>query len=302
MADPSTDTRTRSMTLALFKRPLIATDFTPAVRDEVRFARHLAASDAAFAAVHVVPPLPFLSQFGRQGREHVESLVAERLRAAEARVDEVVSDADLDAVVMTREGSVAAEVVHAAAAHDADVIVIGAGRHPMRERLGIGSNARAILRAADRPVLVVHGSREVRRIAVATDFFESSQGAARRARAIAEERGADLVVFHAVDVAAWSYAPAYEGTPTPVVDPAKVLQWSRQNLHEFNSEYMDGRAEEEIVEWDGMARIVGFLEKAKIDLVVLGTHGRGGFERVLLGSFAEALATRATCPVLVDRA
>ena len=49
------------------------------------------------------------------------------------------------------------------------------------------------------------------------------------------------------------------------------------------------------------ATIVEYAEKEKVDLIVLGTKGKTGFKRILLGSVASGVVTHATCPVLVVR-
>ncbi|NNM03093.1 MAG: universal stress protein, partial [Nitrosopumilus sp.] len=47
--------------------------------------------------------------------------------------------------------------------------------------------------------------------------------------------------------------------------------------------------------------ILLFVEKNDIDLIVMGSHGRSGFKKLVLGSVASAIITRATCPVLTDK-
>jgi nucleotide-binding universal stress UspA family protein len=47
--------------------------------------------------------------------------------------------------------------------------------------------------------------------------------------------------------------------------------------------------------------IIDYVRSEKIDLVVMGTHGRGGFEHILLGSVAEKVVRRSPCPVLTVR-
>jgi len=50
---------------------------------------------------------------------------------------------------------------------------------------------------------------------------------------------------------------------------------------------------------DPAGTIVGLAEEEHVDLIVMGTHGRTGLSRVLLGSVAEAVVRRASCPVLM---
>jgi nucleotide-binding universal stress UspA family protein len=50
-----------------------------------------------------------------------------------------------------------------------------------------------------------------------------------------------------------------------------------------------------------VGEIVGFADKEKVDLIILGTRGRTGFKKLLLGSVAEGVVTHSSCPVMVVR-
>ena len=50
-----------------------------------------------------------------------------------------------------------------------------------------------------------------------------------------------------------------------------------------------------------VGEIVGFADKEKIDLIILGTRGRTGFKKLLLGSVAEGVVNHSSCPVMVVR-
>jgi nucleotide-binding universal stress UspA family protein len=50
-----------------------------------------------------------------------------------------------------------------------------------------------------------------------------------------------------------------------------------------------------------VGEIVGFADKEKIDLIILGTRGRTGFKKLFLGSVAEGVVTHSSCPVMIVR-
>lgn len=50
-----------------------------------------------------------------------------------------------------------------------------------------------------------------------------------------------------------------------------------------------------------VGEIIGFADKEKVDLIILGTRGRTGFKKLLLGSVAEGVVTHSSCPVMVVR-
>jgi nucleotide-binding universal stress UspA family protein len=50
-----------------------------------------------------------------------------------------------------------------------------------------------------------------------------------------------------------------------------------------------------------VGEIVGFADKEKVDLIILGTRGRTGFKKLLLGSVAEGVVNHSSCPVMIVR-
>ncbi|MBI3636756.1 MAG: universal stress protein [Candidatus Rokubacteria bacterium] len=117
-----------------------------------------------------------------------------------------------------------------------------------------------------------------RQILVATDFSDGAEAAVRVAHAYAEALGARLHVLHV----AWPEE----------IDVTGLFAHLRQALGDrvvVTVASLPGDAAEQIVRYAQLHRI---------DLVVVGTHGRSGFSRILLGSVAERVARTAPCPVL----
>ena len=126
--------------------------------------------------------------------------------------------------------------------------------------------------------MTAHDTRIVREIMVATDFSEASNAAVRVAHAYARTFGARLHVFHVTWPEAYGVTELLArlaqdlGTSVPVVVASHP--------------------------GDAAAEIVSYAKPRAIDLIVLGTHGRTGVTRALLGSVAERVARMAPCPVL----
>jgi universal stress protein A len=138
----------------------------------------------------------------------------------------------------------------------------------------------------------------IRSILVATDLSEPSERVLELAAALARDRGARLVVLHMAE-------------PPPFVRPgemARVLQQAggyRQELEDrlrrFRPAGLEGRIDYRVEEGTAADAILRLAEVTPCDLVVLGTHGRTGLGRLLLGSVAEQVLRRAVCPVLTVR-
>jgi len=119
----------------------------------------------------------------------------------------------------------------------------------------------------------------VREILLATDFSESSDAAARMALAYARHFGARLHILHVVGVAS---------------DP-EMPPWLGKLAEEFRAAVPVVTAVESGAP---AAAIVEYASRSRIDLIVIGTHGRTGVTRTLLGSVAERVVRTAPCPVL----
>jgi nucleotide-binding universal stress UspA family protein len=143
---------------------------------------------------------------------------------------------------------------------------------------------------------------EIRRVLFATDFSEGSSHALPYALDIAKQYGAKLFLVHVIyDVAksaAW-YVP-HVSIDEIYHDMEKS---ARIELEKSYSDDMAGMKDVEHVVLKGIPyeEITKFAGDNKIDLVVLGTHGRRGIDRMLFGSTAEQVVRNAPCPVLSVR-
>jgi nucleotide-binding universal stress UspA family protein len=140
----------------------------------------------------------------------------------------------------------------------------------------------------------------VNRILVATDFSEYSQRALEYAAAMASQFQATLLVAHV-------YFP-----PTIAV-PEAIVPLGGEDLLRYHETLNAGletaaakartlgarEVESVLVTGDPWHEIVRLARDRKVDLVVVGTHGRGAVAHFFLGSVAEKVVRKAECPVLV---
>jgi nucleotide-binding universal stress UspA family protein len=128
-----------------------------------------------------------------------------------------------------------------------------------------------------------------------TDFFDCSRYAFRLASTLAREHNARLVVLHVTQMpgpeVAYGKVLAQLGPPEYRADLVRVL-------HRFQVPDSKVRVEHRLAEGDPAEEILRAAQDTGGDLIVMGTHGRRGLGRVLLGSVAEEVMRRASCPVL----
>ena len=143
----------------------------------------------------------------------------------------------------------------------------------------------------------------LRRILVPIDFSPHSEQALKYATALAEKFGAELFLIHAFQDLSLYQTEVVSGAP-PIMPPVEQLTASargemarlvdEKKLQRFN-------AHTEIVEGAPVEEIVDYAKEKDIDLIVLGTHGRGWLAHALMGSVAEKVVRKAPCPVLTVR-
>jgi nucleotide-binding universal stress UspA family protein len=130
-----------------------------------------------------------------------------------------------------------------------------------------------------------------------TDFSGQSQNAFALACALTRDYGARLIVLHVVPPALVAYG---EGIVPP--DPEEVRAEAQAQLDQLPTPRPDVRAERRLTEGDTVDEVLRVAQEVNADLIVMGTHGRTGLGRLLMGSVAEQVVRRAPCPVLTVKA
>ena len=136
------------------------------------------------------------------------------------------------------------------------------------------------------------------RILCPTDFSLFSSQALRHALALARAFHARLKVVHVILDSIPGVEAVYGGVPW--LPTAADRQRVDEEMHRFLEPAREARVdhETEVREGEPWREIVDAAREMEADLVVMGTHGRGGFEHLVLGSVAEKLIRRLPCPVL----
>lgn len=144
----------------------------------------------------------------------------------------------------------------------------------------------------------------IEHVLCARDFSPSSDRALGYALDLVERTGADLHLVHVQEI---PLGPFVQGEPSP--DPSdQALQRQfeeqcRSDLEALSSTLDDNRLSFTATRSGAVSPdLVRYANKHEIDLVVMGTQGRRGVERVISGSVAEEVLRTAPCPVLATRA
>ncbi len=132
-----------------------------------------------------------------------------------------------------------------------------------------------------------------KKILFPTDFSHTGDAALELATSLARDTGATLIIAH-IEEAPNVYAGGefYYGIPNP---PTEEL---RRMLMDVKPTDSGVAFEHRLLTGDPATTIVRLANEERVDLIVMGTHGRTGIVRVLMGSVAETVVRRAECPVV----
>lgn len=284
-----------------FHKILCAVDFSPGSRRALEHACRLAIGHGAELVVLHAWQLPVYVGDYVPAPEIVQASVDDDKRLLDAEVAFARSLGTPRVTVRDVSGVAWRAVVELAAEdRDIDLIVVGThGRTGIR-RVLLGSVAEKIVRLAPVSTLAVHPDDKLgpfQRVLVPTDFSESSLYAGELAAQMLDARGAELELVHVVDLPRAVETSAHAVAIVEDLEAQADQQLERQATRLVAPGRVHWHAELGRVAEKVLARI----DDPAPDLVVVGSHGRSGLARMVLGSVAELVVRHAHCPVLVAR-
>jgi nucleotide-binding universal stress UspA family protein len=139
----------------------------------------------------------------------------------------------------------------------------------------------------------------VKKVLAPTDLSELSCLGLRYAFETARARGAELIVYHVIDLGdQWTSRGAHMGPVSQIIERHRGLLDAF--LRDKFPEEMKVVEPRQVVELGGVAgNIVAMAEREAVDRIVISTHGRTGLDHLIMGSVSEKVIARAPCPVLV---
>src|SRR6516165_4115000 len=130
-----------------------------------------------------------------------------------------------------------------------------------------------------------------------TDYSELSQAALDYAAALAHHHGGRLVILHAVETLGPENVTYGEAVSRP--QPDAYRQRLGDDLRRIQAPVSNVPVEHVLSDEDPVEAILRTAAERGCDLIVLGSHGRSGLKRLLMGSVADQVVRKASCPVLV---
>jgi nucleotide-binding universal stress UspA family protein len=141
---------------------------------------------------------------------------------------------------------------------------------------------------------------DIKLILCPIDFSEFSVTAYHHALSLAEHYRATLVAQHVVELWRYPYADYAASLGDYERFSRALREGGTEQLHQFVKNNNHDNIQPELVVHQGIASdsILSFAQAQKTDVIVMGTHGRRGFDRLMLGSVTDRVMRRAHCPLL----
>jgi nucleotide-binding universal stress UspA family protein len=198
--------------------------------------------------------------------------------------------------LVCEEGEVHERIVDLADAENCDLIVMGRRGLRRLERAFVGSVTARVIGHTQRDILVVPKDTVVgwQKILLATEGSKYSIAATLKAISFAKSYGGELKVLSAVDIPPEYYAEA----PYAVDDLVKKAKAITAGVKK-QAEDAGVKVDTYVGEADAFDAIIKLATEEKVGMVIIGSHGRTGLRRLLMGGVAEKVIGHAPCPVLV---
>lgn len=283
--------------MARFKKLLVAFDGSASGENALREALRLAAEDKSWIRVVTVVP-PFEGELDLTGVGDVHEAILRPARAVLARAEAIARESGGLIKISLEQGESSRRLAEVCEEERCDLIVMGRRGMTRLERAMVGSVTARVIGLSSRDVLVVPQAAAIgwARLLVAVDGSPDSLAAASRATELAAGRGGALTALSVVDVPDEFYAEA----------PAAV-----DRLIELARGYVAAVAERAaaagvncvptVREGRSSEVIVKAALEDQTQLIVVGSHGRTGLARLLMGSVTEKVIGDAPCPVYVAK-
>lgn len=278
------------------KSILLATDFGRASELATEAVIHLGRTfDARVGLLHVLEPM-LTSTVDSQ---YYTDLAQDRLREVSEEVGRhKVAVADVSVV----KGSRAGEIFNKARELDANLVVVGAGKTSPLGRFSPGPVAETVLELASQPVLAVHPATpapKFQKILCPVDHSPASGRGLHSAVYLSRACGSHLIVLSVVPEITWLSAAVKTGQMAGAADAHRRMWLEEYDLFLRSVDFAGVRWQKEVREGVPDREILGAAQEHQADLILMGSIGRTGLVRILMGSVTRHVLQDLPCALLI---
>ncbi len=283
-------------TMGKYKKIIVAIDGSDASIHALRESFRLGTNEKSWITVVAVAP-PYEGDLDMVGVGNVLSAMRRPYEEALSRAREIASRDRVLIKTVLEEGEPYERIVDLATSENGDIIIMGRKGLTHLDKALIGSVTARVIGYSHRDILVVPNNTAVgwENILVATDGSRFSNVAVEHAINFAKDYEGRLKVLSVVNVP----AEAYGESPKLVDD---LVNRGRGYVEAVGKKASDaGIPSETFVKEteEAYQAIIQIAKEQEINTIVMGSHGRTGLKRLLMGSVTEKVIGNAPCPVLV---
>ena len=278
---------------------LLATDFSPGAEMAMDYAAPLAkVYGGEVLLLHVSQPYPTLSADAEAETSLLEP-VRQQVLAALEKVAAYYAESGIRALARQTVGIASEEIIRVAQEEAVDVIAMGTRGRTGLDDVLLGSTMERVVKGAPCPVITVpRGVNSAgQALLVPFDFFQASLDALETAVLLARDFHVPIILLHVLE---WAWL-RQQFSLTDLADDVHVRSDIEARLNRYADRIRAEGMEAEILVRGGAGPVDHIVETAAerhAGLIVMGTHGRRGLQRALMGSVAEGVLRRTACPVL----
>jgi len=281
-----------------YRRILVAVDGSESSKNAFRQACRIAQTDKSWLTViTTIPSYEDLFQMPSIQEKVSEALRAEGEKIV-AEIKKIAADEDTFIKTVLEEGTPFDTIIDTAEEGNYDLIVMGRLGRKRIEKALVGSVTARVIGNSQRDVLVFPINTKIgwNNIMLATDGSKYSTTATEKAVDIAKSYRGELKALSVVDVTEEFQTEAPEAVE-------KMVERAREYVDDVKKKAEDSgvKAEALVREGDTYKVIIDLAKKLACEVIVMGSHGRTGVKRLLMGSVTEKVIGYSACPVLVIR-
>ena len=284
--------------MSAYRKILVAIDGSDASLHALRESFKLAFHDGSWITVVSVSPR-YEGDLSLVGVGNVLGTLRSYCETSLSKAMEIAKSSGALIKTVCEEGEPYERIVDLAEAENCDLVVMGRKGLSGLERVFVGSVAARVIGYSRRDVLVIPAHSEFgwQKVLLATDGSKYGRAAAGRAIDFVRAYGGELKVISVVEVPSALYGVA----PQAADDMVKKAKGYVEEVKK-QADSAGLKAETLVLEGEEAYRkITDFAKEHDINTIVMGSHGRTGLKRLLMGSVAEKTIGYAHCPVLVVR-
>jgi nucleotide-binding universal stress UspA family protein len=281
-----------------YKKMLVAFDGSESSKNALRQAIVLRDLEKSWIKVMAVVPT-YEGDIELVGVSNIEKVLRGPREKLIAAAEEVAREESTEVITDVEQGEAYEKIVDVCDEENCDLIVMGRRGLRRIERILLGSVTARVIGHSAKDVLVV--PRDVKlsleNILLSTDGSAYSEAALDRALHFAGISKGVLTAVSVVDVYPEFYAEAPEVVEKMEKKAIEIIDKVREK-----AEKAGVKIETKVLRGNAAEEIVGLANEIKTGVIFLGSRGRSGLKKIVMGSVAEKVIGLASCPVLVAKA